>query len=472
MDKDVVMEKDIVIIGGGPGGYVAAIRAAQLGARVSLIEKAELGGTCLNRGCIPTKVLYRNAEILNTLKNIKEFGIMVDSYSINVEEIQSRKNTIVDQLVSGVEKLLNANNIEIILGSASIKDKNTVVIFLINGEIREITTKNIIIATGSIPSIPNIPGITLPGVFTSESILKFKEVPNNLAVIGGGVIGMEFAGIFNALGSKVTVIEFLPSILAPVDSDLTKRLSLSLKRKGIDINTNTKVISIEKQNEELIVKAEGKSGEIIFKADNVLISVGRTPMTLGLNIEGLGIELNRRAIKIDKNYETNIPNIYAIGDVNGKSMLAHAATHQGKKVAERIMGYIGLHSMEIVPSCIFVFPEIACVGITENEAKESGIEYKTSKFLFGANGKALALGEGEGMVKVIATLDNTIIGVHIMGPHASDLIHEGNLAINNNMKVDNIASMIHAHPTLSEAFEEAVLGLKGEAIHSVPTKKR
>ena len=221
-----------------------------------------------------------------------------------------------------------------------------------------------------------------------------------------------------------------------------------------------------------MVTTEGKKGEIVFTADNVLVSVGRTPMTFGLNIEGLDIELDRRAIKVDKNYETNIPNIYAIGDVNGKSMLAHAATHQGKKVAERIMGCIDSHSSEIVPSCIFVFPEIACVGITENEAKEKGIEYKTSKFLFGANGKALALGEGEGMVKVIASLDNTILGVHIMGPHASDLIHEGNLAINNNMKAENIANMIHAHPTLSEAFEEAVLGLTGEAIHTVPTKKR
>lgn len=472
LDKNVVMDKDIIVIGGGPGGYVAAIRAAQLGAKVAIIEKGEFGGTCLNRGCIPTKVLYRNAEILNTLKDINEFGIRVDNYTIDVEQIQSRKETIVNQLVGGVEQLLKSNNIDIILGKASLKDKNTVSVLLSSGELQEITTKNIIMATGSIPSIPNIPGITLEGVYTSESILEFKEIPKRLAVIGGGVIGMEFAGIFNALGSKVNVIEFLPSILAPVDTDLTKRLSVSLKRKGIDINTNTKVLSIEKHDEGLIITTEGKKGEVKFEADNVLVSVGRTPMTFGLNLEGLGIELDRRAIKVDKNYETNIPNIYAVGDVNGKTMLAHAATHQGKKVAERIMGSVDSHSTEIVPSCIFVFPEISMVGITENEAKEKGIEYKTSKFLFGANGKALALGEGEGMVKVIASLDDTIIGVHIMGPHASDLIHEGNLAINNNMKVDNITNMIHAHPTLSEAFEEAILGLKGEAIHMVPAKKK
>lgn len=472
MDENVVMDKDIVIIGGGPGGYVAAIRAAQLGAKVSLIEKGEIGGTCLNRGCIPTKVLYRNAEILNTLKHMDEFGIKVDGYSFSVDEIQSRKEGIVSQLVSGVDQLLKANDVEIILGAASLKDKNTVSVLLKNGDLKEITSKNIIIATGSTPSMPNIPGIKLPGVFTSESILEFREVPNNLAIIGGGVIGMELAGIFNALGSKVTIIEFLPSILALVDTDLTKRLSVSLKRKGMEINSSTKVISIEKCNEELLVTAEGKKGEIKFKADNVLVSVGRTPMLEGLNTEGLGIELDRRAIKVDENYETSIPGIYAVGDVNGKIMLAHAASHQGKRVVERIMGYNQSHSSEVIPSCIFVFPEIAFVGITENEAKEKGIEYKTSKFLFGANGKALALGEGEGMVKVIASPENSILGVHIMGPHASDLIHEGAMAINNNMKVENIASMVHAHPTLSEAFEEAVLGLKGEAIHMVQAKKK
>ncbi len=472
MDKNIVMEMDIVIIGGGPGGYVAAIRAAQLGAKVCIIEKGELGGTCLNRGCIPTKVLYRNAEVLNTLKHIDEFGIKIDSYSFSVEEIQNRKHTIVNQLVSGVEQLLKVNNIDIILGEASLKDKKTVSVLLKSGDIQEVTAKDIIIATGSIPSIPNIPGITLPGVFTSENILEFNEVPNNLAIIGGGVIGMEFAGIFNALGSKVSVIEFLPSVLAQMDTDLTKRLTVSLKRKGMDINTFTKVINIEKHNQELIITAEGKKGEVIFVVDKVLISVGRTPMTFGLNIENLGMELDGKAIKVDENYETNIPNIYAIGDVNGKNMLAHAASHQGKKVIERIMGYNDSHSSEVIPSCIFVFPEIASVGITENEAKEKGIEYKSSKFLFGANGKALALGEAEGLVKVIASSENEILGVHIMGPHASDLIHEGTLAINNNMKVENIAGMIHAHPTLSEAFEEAVLGLKGEAVHMLPTKKR
>jgi len=472
VDNNIVMEKDIVIIGGGPGGYVAAIRAAQLGAKVCIIEKGELGGTCLNRGCIPTKVLYRNAEILNTLKNIRQFGIKVDSYSVSVEEIQSRKDSIVNKLVSGVERLLKGNNVDIILGTASLIDTNTVSVLLKNGNLRDITTKNIIIATGSIPLIPNIPGILLPGVFTSESILDFKEVPNKLTIIGGGVIGMEFASIFEALGSKITVIEFLPNILSQVDTDLTKRLSGSLKRNGMDINTCAKVISIEKYNEELIITTVGKKGETKVTADKILVSVGRTPVVEGLDVKKLGILMNRDAIVVDENYETNIPHIYAIGDVNGKSMLAHVASNQGKKVAQRIMGCISSYCNEIIPSCIFVFPEIACAGITENQAKEKGIEYKTSKFLFGANGKALALGEVEGVVKVIASLENIILGVHIMGPHASDLIHEGVIAINNNMKVDNIISIIHAHPTLSEAFEEAVLGLKGEAIYTVPTKKR
>lgn len=466
------MEKDIIIIGGGPGGYVAAIRAAQLGANVCIIEKGEFGGTCLNRGCIPTKVLHRNAEILNTLKGISDFGIVVDSYSVNVEEIQNRKDKIVGTLVSGVEKLLKANNVEIILGTASLKNDNTVSVVLRNGDLREINAENIIIATGSIPAMPDISGITLPGVVTSESILKFKEVPNNLVIIGGGVIGMEFASIFNAMGSKVTVIEFLASVLGQVDTDLTKRLTGSFKRKGIDINTCTKVVNIEKNNEKLIITTEGKKGEMEFTADDVLISVGRIPNIEGLNVDNLGILHNKNFIIVDENYETNIPHIYAIGDVNGEKMLAHAASRQGKKVVERIMGGLTSRSNEIIPSCIFVFPEIACVGITENEAKEKGMEYKTSKFLFGANGKALALGESEGLVKVIATLGNIVVGVHIMGPHASDLIHEGALAINNSMKIDDITNIVHAHPTLSEAFEEAILGLKGEAVHMVPFKNR
>lgn len=466
-----MMDFDVVIIGGGPGGYEAAIRGSQLGLKVCLVEKDSLGGTCLNRGCIPTKALYRNAEIVNTLKNIDEYGISIEGYSVDISRIQERKQNIVNQLVGGIEQLLKANKIEVLTGIGSIKDGNTVTVVFENGEKRDLGTKNIIIATGSKAFLPPIPGADTPGIYTSDDILNFSELPESLAIIGGGVIGMEFAGIFNSLGSKVTVIEFLPSILAQIDSDLTKRLGVSLKKKGIDIHTSTKVTKIEKKDDGFIVFAEGKKGEIQVPAEKVLISTGRMPVTEGLNLEAVEIDFDRKGIKVDKNFRTNLKNVYAIGDVNGKMMLAHAASHQGIAVIEEIAGIITDETAKPVPGCVFIFPEIATAGITEDEAKNLGIEYKVSKFLFGANGKALALGETEGMMKVLSDKNNTIIGVHIMGPHASDLIHEGTLAISKGLNVDDIAQTIHAHPTLSEAFLEAVLGLKGQAIHMVPSRK-
>lgn len=465
------MDFDVVIIGGGPGGYEAAIRGAQLGLKVCLVEKDSLGGTCLNRGCIPTKALYRNAEIMNTLKNIDEFGMSVEGYSVDVPKIQARKQNIVNQLVGGIQQLLKANKVEVLTGTGSIKDNNTVTVAFEDGKISDVSTKNIIIATGSKPLVPPIPGANTPGVYTSDEMLNFDELPKSLVIIGGGVIGMEFAGIFNSLGSKVTVIEFLPNILVQIDSDFTKRLGVSLKRKGIDIHTSTGVTKIEKTDDGFNVFAEGKKGEIQVAGERVLISTGRMPVTAGLNLEAVGVDFDRKGIKVDNNFKTSAKNIFAIGDVNGKMMLAHAASHQGIAVIEEIAGISKHETVKPVPSCVFIFPEIATVGMTEDEAKKLGIEYKVSKFMFGANGKALALGETEGMVKVLSDNDNTIIGVHIMGPHASDLIHEGTLAVSKRLNVDDIAQTIHAHPTLSEAFLEAVLGLKGEAIHMVPSKK-
>ncbi len=469
------MDKDIAIIGGGPSGYEAAIRAAQLGAKVCLVEKGKLGGTCLNKGCIPTKALYRNAEILNNMKHADDFGITVDNYSIDVDKIQSRKQSIVDQLVGGIAQLIKANNIEFIQGSCRLIDKETLEITLENGELRTITAKNIVIATGSKFTVPNIPGVELPGILYSDDILDFKEIPKSLAIIGGGVIGMEFAGIFNSMGTKVSVIEFMPSILPQVDSDLTKRLVPLLKKKGMEINVSTKVMRIEKEEDNFLIYCEGKKGEIVIEAKDVLIAVGRNPVINGLDIEKVGINFDKKGICVDENNETNIKGIYAVGDVNGKIMLAHAASHQGIKTVEHILGIDNTKKVDIIPNCIFIFPEISSVGITEEEAKNKNIEYKTSKFMFGANGKALTLGEPEGMVKVISSTKSgkdKILGVHIMGAHASDLIHEAVLAINNDMDIEDIISTVHAHPTLSEVFLEAVMGLKGESIHMIPSKKQ
>lgn len=467
--REIPMNKDVIVIGGGPGGYVAAIRAAQLGSDVCLIEMDKVGGTCLNRGCIPTKALWRNAEILNTLKNIEEFGISIDGYSINVEEVQNRKQKVVDQLVSGVEQLLKANKIEVLKGIASFKDKNTVTVALADGSTQEVTAKNIIIATGSKVSPVPIPGGDVDGVMSSDDALNFKEIPKRITIIGGGVIAMEFAGIFNSMGSAVTIVH-RSQILKRVDSDIVKRFTLSIKKRGIDLNTDCAIERIEKRDGLFYVLGENKKGKFEVESEALLVCTGRDPVTEGINLEGIGIEFGRRGIKVDGNYETNIPGIYAIGDVNGKIMLAHAASHQGICAAERIHG-IENSSHAPVPDCIFVFPEISSVGVTEDEAKEKGVNCKTSKFMFGANGKALSLGEPEGFVKVVSDEENHIIGVHIMGPHASDLIHEGALAISAKLKAEDIINTIHAHPTLSEAFHEAVSGLKGEAIHMVPARR-
>lgn len=465
------MDKDIIIIGGGPGGYVAAIRAAQLGLNVTVIEKDKLGGTCLNRGCIPTKALYRNAEILNILENIDEFGINISDYSINVAKVQDRKNKIVHTLVSGVEQLLKANKVEVISGEATLKDKNTVTVKTADG-VHDITTKNIIIATGSVPYMPKIKGIEEKGVVTSDELLEFEEIPEELVVLGGGVIGLEFAGIFNAMKTKVKVIKASTTMFPSVDSDITKRYSAYLKKQGIEVQSSVDVKSIERQGEKLVIKAEGKKGEMSITADTILISKGRRANVKGLDIESLGIVMDKKGIRVDENLKTNIEGVYAIGDVNGISLLAHAASHQGVYAAEHIAGLTNKKYEAIIPDCIFVFPEIASVGVTEDEAKKRELEYNTSKFMFGANGKALSLGEGDGFIKILSLKeDDTIIGVHIMGPHASDLIHEGALAINNKLSVEDIKGTVHAHPTLSEAFYEAALGLKKEAIHIAPPRK-
>ena len=456
--------KDIIVLGGGPGGYVAAIRAAQLGASVTVVERDSFGGTCLNRGCIPTKTIYRTAEILNILKHINDFGISVKDYEIDVNKIQERKREIIGSLVGGIEKLLKGNGVEVIRGNGTIIDKNRVKVETENGEVI-LEGKNLIIATGSKSEIPNLKGIHNKKVVTSDEILEFTEVPKKLVVLGGGVIGMEFASIFNSMGSEVTVIVARDSILYDIDREISKRYTAMAKKSGIEILTLTSVKEID--GEELVkVICEGKKGEVVIEADLVLAAKGRKASYDGVDIEALGIELNRKSIKVDENYETSDKGIYAIGDVNGISLLAHAASHQGVEAVEHIILGKKCHK-SVIPSCIFTFPEIAVVGLTEEEAKAKGIEYKKNKFLFGANGKALALGEGEGFVKAISDKNNKLIGIHIMGPHASDLILEATIAVEKSMTVADLKEVVHSHPTLGEALHEAILGLNKEAIHSI-----
>ncbi|MGE5629891.1 MAG: dihydrolipoyl dehydrogenase [Caulobacteraceae bacterium] len=467
------MEKydfDLIIIGGGPGGYVAAIRAAQLGAKVCLVERQRLGGTCLNWGCIPTKALYRSAEVCHLAKNSEEFGIVSHVTGINWEQVQSRKKKIVDQLVGGIDQLMKSNGITVVAGEAKFIGHNEVSVRKADGGDESISSEHIIIATGSKPAVLPIEGADLPDVLDSTSLLAIDHIPQRLAIIGGGVIGMEFADIFNAFGSKVTVIEFLPGILAQLDSDLSKRMAPMMKKKGIEILTASKVMKIEKQDEMLLTVSTAK-GEIKVAADKVLMATGRKPVTEGLMLENAGVAYDRKGIGTNSYGQTNVPHIYAIGDVTGGIMLAHTASHQGITAVEHMMGLKPHQNVMVVPSCVFTFPEIASAGMTEDEARTKGIAYKTGKFMFGANGKALTLGEGEGLLKVISDENNTIIGVHILGPHASDLVHEGVLAIGMKLSADDIIGTIHAHPTLGEVFSEAVMGLEGIALHAAPVKK-
>ena len=466
MEKRRVMGKKIVIIGGGSGGYVSAIRLSRLGNEVVLIEKDKLGGTCLNRGCIPTKALYGSAEAVHAARGLGSFGIRIEGpIGIDAKRIQERKEEVVGSLVSGVTQLLKANGVRVITGEARIIDGSVKVLN------EELKYDDLIIATGSVPAVPPIYGVELEGVLTSDELLCFDEIPAELVIIGGGVIGMELAGIMSAFGSKVTVLEAMPAILPMVDSEIVRRLSPILKRSGIEVVTGANVTGIINVDGIIKVNYSTKKGEESRNADKVLLSVGRRPNIEGLGLEEAGIAFDRKGIIADENFETSVKGVYAIGDVNGKVLLAHAASAQAEYVSELISGNearIG----RIIPSCVFMFPEIAQAGDTEDQLKASGIEYTVSKFQFGANGKALAMGHGEGVIKVLGDKDGRLLGVHILGPHASDLIHEAVVMIENGQGVEDAKGIIHAHPTLSEAFHEAVMGLAGDAVHLMPTKRR
>ncbi|QQY79376.1 dihydrolipoamide dehydrogenase [Keratinibaculum paraultunense] len=470
------MTKNIAVIGAGPGGYVAAIRGAQLGANIYLIEEREVGGTCLNRGCIPTKTYFRNAEIMRTLRRSKEFGITVDNFKLDGKALQERKKAVVGQLVGGIEKLISSyKNIEFIPGRASIKDKNTIVVNLKDGETREISVDNIIIATGSKPTMTETKGVDLEGVITSDDLLEMEEIPETLIVVGGGVIGLEFASIYQELGSQVILLA--SRILKNVDMELTRRLPIFFKKQGMETYVDIRAKEIIKEGDKLkvIARYKNKDKEIEVVGDKVLIASGRGPVVEGLNLDKVGIEYdNHKGIKVNEHFETTVEGIYAIGDVNDLGIqLAHVASSQGIYVMERLMGLTPDINLDVYPNCVFTLPEVAFVGLTEEQLKEKNIDYISSKFMFAANGKALSLGEGEGFIKVFASKeDKKILGITIVGPHANDLIHEGALVIANDLKLDAITRTIHAHPTLSEAFMEAVHGLEDKAIHMAPPRKK
>lgn len=456
------MNYDIIIVGGGPGGYVAAIKARQMGAKVALIEKNALGGVCLNVGCIPTKALLKSAKVYKYIKNASKFGIDLnqDSVKVNWQQMQKRKETVVKKLTSGVAMLLKKNGVDTYQGEGKIIDANTVEV---NG--KSLNTKNLILAMGSSPFIPPIEGaeeeLKNNFVLTSTSILALDEIPNDLTIIGGGVIGVEFATLFASLGSKVTIVERAPHILINVDKDIRVAMTKILKRDSdIKVLTNVNVTRIFAGGYE--AEIDGKKQT--FKTDKVLMSIGRTPNSE--QVSDLNIKLNRKAIETNERMETSIPGVYAIGDLNGKSMLAHVASSEGIVAVENIMGVRSSLDYRKIPSCIYSFPEIATVGFTEEEAIEHGHKIITSTFPLSANGKALAEGESEGFVKIIVDEKyKEVIGMHMLAPNATDMIAEAVTTMELEGTVYELAKAIHPHPTLSEIVMEAAHGAIDEAIH-------
>ena len=457
----------IAIIGGGPGGYVAAIRAAQLNAEVTLIEKEHIGGTCLNKGCIPTKVLLHAAgEFENINKNLKDYGIKVTGAELDWDKLQKRKTIIVRKLVAGVDNLLKNNKITKIMGEGSFIDKNTIMVKADDGTQTIVDFDYAVIATGSKPVIIPIPGVDLPGVITSDEALSLEKIPSSMVLIGGGVIGAEFAAVYGTLGCKVTIIEMLPNIVANMDQDIVAPLKDRFKKKGIEIYTNTKVVSISESEEGLRVNTVSDDGEKSFAAEKVLLSIGRKPVTDNLALENIRVETNRGAVVVNKNMQTNIPNIYAIGDAIAGVMLAHVASAEGIVAVESIMNKKPSIDFKTIPYCVYTKPELAGVGLTEEQAIQKGYGVKTGVFPMQINGKAMIEGEQEGLVKYVTDgATGEVLGLHIAGPGATELIAEGALAVRLEATIDEITSTIHAHPTVAESLHEAAHAVHKNAIH-------
>jgi len=458
----------IAVIGGGPGGYVAAIRASQLGAEVTLIEKQHLGGTCLNVGCIPTKALLHTAEIYEQVKNGADYGVIAEA-KLDYIKAQQKKKAIIETMVKGVKSLLVSNKVKIIFGEASFIDKNTLKV--VSDKEESITYDKIIIASGSIPLKPLIPGIDTPNCIDSTGALGLDHVPKSMLIVGGGVIGVELATLYASLGSKITIIETLEQILPLMDGELTALLREKLEKIGIAIYTSSRVTTIVDRNGLMDVHvAFGDGNKQVFGCEKVLISAGRCADTAGLALEKAGIANNRGYIIVDARMETNVRGVYAIGDCNGKVMLAHAASAQGEVAAENAMGQATIFNDRTSPSCVYTNPEFASVGLTEGKARRQGIACVTGKFPFVANGKALIMNGGESMMKIIAGAEfGEILGVHILGPRATDVIGECALAIGMEATTDDIIATIHAHPTVTEAIRETALAVHKRAIH-MPNK--
>jgi len=474
------MKKELVILGGGPGGYVAAIRAAQLGVTVTIIEQDRIGGTCLNYGCIPTKAFYKNAEVVSLMQKPEEFGISFPDANFNFDmmKVLDRKTEVVTRVREGVEQLLKGNRIEVIHGVARFVGPKNLEVKDNTGAITQIEAERIIIATGSKSAPLTEPGMDSKKVITSDEALELSYVPKRMLIYGGGVIGVEFAGIFATFGSDVTIIKYRPRLIRSLDEEVSKRLSVYLRKKKIKFDIGVKIKEVIDTEDGLTVVTETDCGIKEYQCDLLLGATGRVPNIDGLNLGATDVAFTDKGITVDEQYQTSAKGIYAIGDVTGGQMLAHIASEEGKVCVENIFAKdqakdTNQVNYDAIPSCIFSFPEVATVGMTEEEAKENNPDYLVGKALFAANGKAVTLAETDGFIKIIADkATHTILGVHIIGPHASDLITEGILAVDKKMTIEEIGEAVHPHPTLSEAFWEAVMDAKGLAIHALPRPQK
>ncbi|RJQ46094.1 MAG: dihydrolipoyl dehydrogenase [Nitrospiraceae bacterium] len=455
----------ITIIGAGPGGYVAAIRAAQLGAEVAVIEESEVGGTCLNWGCIPTKTLIASAEVLHKARNAGDFGLELEgTVSPNIVKIMERKKKVVDVQIKGIRGLFKSWGVRLIEGRGVIESPKKIKITLKDGNVQNIDTDKIIIATGSRPA--QIPVFPFDGtrILSSDHAINLNTIPKSLVIVGAGVIGCEFAFIYKEFGSEITMVEMMPRAVSTEDAEISDILERELKKKKIKLLTNTSVQKVDVKEEGVsVVLSDGKT----LEAEKVLVSIGRAVNSKNLGLEEVGVQMGKRGeIPVNDKMETNIEGIYAIGDVVGGIMLAHLASKQGLIAAENATGGNAVIKYDVVPAAIFTSPEIASVGLREHQAKEKGLAYKVGRFQFRSLGKAHAMGEISGLFKIISEEGtDKILGAHIIGPHASDLIHELALAMEGGLTVHDIAHTIHAHPTLAEGVMETAEDVHGMAVH-------
>ena len=482
-------DADIVVIGSGPGGYVAAIRAAQLGARTVCIEKqaSEWGGTCLNWGCIPTKTMIASVERLHHVKTSDVMGVVLPQGEIGFDfgKMMERKTKVVGTLRGGVSGLLKSNHVRSIVGTAKLRDAHTIDITKDDGTTEAVTSEFIVLATGSVPIMPPVPGlerkpedprgVSTNGIWTSDEAVSATECPKRMVAIGAGAVGLEFAYVFRNLGAEVHVVEFMPEILPTGDGEIARELRKSLTKQGIKIYTGTKVSNVEHRGDGVkVVTLSSDKGDQTVEVDVVLVGAGRKPSLDGLGLENAGVAItadgpiSRRGVVVNEYLQTNVPNIYAIGDVTGKLLLAHLASHMGIVAVENAMGHCVKMDYRAIPAPIYTSPEVASVGLSEEEARAEGYDVLTGRFPFRPLGRAMALNEQDGMVKVVTERKyGELLGVHIIGPYATEMIHEAVLAIKMEATVEELQTMIHAHPTLSEAIGEAALDVRGDAIHKM-----